>query len=478
MSSENNNSQKALAFFEEISKIPRGSGNEKGIADYLESFACERKLSYYRDKLNNIVIYKCASPDRKNDAPIMLQGHMDMVCEANKGVKHDFEKDPIELVYDDKFLRANGTTLGADDGAAVAIMLAILDDSELSHPALECLFTSDEEVGMSGASGFDYSHISSKRCVNLDSETEGEAVVSCAGGQNIYIRHLLKKVKNTDKTFTVTVSGLCGGHSGADVKLGRRNANDVMFLLLSHLYSRNPFGIVSVNGGEKHNVITRESEAVITYPDYKTLRDDISDFLSEIRTTLSYDDGKMQIRAKKAEDAHEAVTFAQTHKIISCALLSPSGLLNMSNRIEGLADASSNLGAVKTCEDKIELTYLFRFNTAARLNEYAAHYEAASYLCGAELERGGYYPCWQGSDKGALIDLYRDLYKKQTGKEARVCAFHAGVECGFVSGAMGEQADIISIGPDIFDVHTTRERMSLDSFGRTYSLLCTILANC
>ncbi len=465
-------------YFEEISLIPRGSGNESGIADYLETFAKTRRLECYRDEINNILIYKDATEGREAEPALMLQGHTDMVCEADGDTSHDFLHDPIRLIYDGDFIKADGTTLGADDGAAVAMMLAVLDSADISHPRLECLFTVDEESGMTGASGFDYAKVSAKRCINLDSETEGEAVISCAGGGDFVITHTPDLMNFSDKAFTITVSGLCGGHSGADIHLGRKNANDIMFSLLAFLYGRHPFGLISVNGGEKHNVITTFSSASITYPDYHTLRGDISDFLSSVRQILTKDDFGLKIRAVKCGYDGRAFCYAGTHKIISCALLSPHGLLDLSDKISGMPDASSNLGSVKTVDGSVVFSYLFRFNTGARYGQYKRLYEECAYLSGAELEISGYYPCWQASGKNALVGLYDALYRELVGKEPDITAIHAGVECGFISSAMGEGAEIISIGPDIYDIHSPRERMSVASCERTFHLLCNMLENC
>ena len=463
-----------FSFFEKISSIPHESGKEERMADYIESVARSADLWCYRDELHNVLVKKPASAGFEDFPSVLLQGHMDMVCEKIPSSEHDFDTEPLSLFVRDGFLCAQGTTLGADDGIAVAMMLAILTDNALQHGPIECLFTVDEERGMTGAEFFDYTKITSRRVINLDTETEGECIVSCAGGADIHLQFDNEFVKNVHPSAQITITGLAGGHSGADIHLGRANANQIMARFLSEEYAKKPFHLISFNGGSKHNVIPGACSAMISCDDLDCLRSSAKAFERLLRQEVTEADSRVCVRISKKGVREQALSFRQTYRILTAIMLAPAGVLNTS--ADGVVEASSNLGVVKTDAGETALEYLFRFNKESRYQEYLAKYRAAADLLGARMLTAGYYSCWEKKEASAFEGIYRETYRKlYHGKEARVTGIHAGVECGFISKGLGKDAEIISIGPDIYDIHTPRERMDILSVGRTYGLLLKLI---
>lgn len=463
-----------LGYFEALCAIPRGSGNERAVADYIVSVARDAGLECHRDEYNNVLVRKGAYEGREDEPSVLLQGHTDMVCEKTADSTHDFLRDPIVPEVHDGFITAHDTTLGADDGAAVAMMLALLTDKTLRSGPIECLFTVDEERGMTGAQNFDYSLIESRRVINLDSEVEGECVVSCAGGVDLTLTFENEYMQGVLPCAKITVSGLAGGHSGADIHLGRINAAEAMARFLRAEYERQPFCLISLDGGSKRNVINNECTAIITCDDFDGLHGRVHAFQRILRAQAGSPDAGVRVRSDKRGVRERTLSFRQTSRVISALLLAPTGVLHMSDE-EGIPDASCNLGVVKTDEKTLSLSYLLRFNSESFRAEYTARYRALSELVGCDIAEDGYYGCWERRKNSPLAELYAETYAEMSGKSAHITGMHAGVECGFIGSSLGGDADLISIGPEMYDIHTPRERVSIRSMRDTYALVRRML---
>jgi len=469
--------QALFRFFEDISAIPRGSGNLKGITAFLCDFAEQRGLDCYSDDTFNVLIKKGGSAGRENEAPLMLQAHTDMVCEKLVGCEHDFLKEGIDLVIDGDFLKADGTTLGGDDGIGVALMLAILDDPSLSHPPLECLFTADEETGMDGAFAFDYSRLSAKRMINLDASGENEITAGCAGGINILHRLELDAVRNENKLLKIEVKGLAGGHSGADIHLGRANATRILARVLLDVYEQEVFNLVSFDAGTKLTAITREGTVLIAADDVKRVSACIAAKEKEIRKELNKDDARFSLRVSKAPMRESCFSYRDTRRLLTLLALVPNGVLHMSKDLEGIVDTSSNVGVVKTEGNTVSITCSLRSMQESRLNELITLHKFISKEFDTRYEEGYGYPGWEfvsGSPiQKRYIDSYRTLFSD---KEPYVTAVHAGLECSLMSKRVPGM-DAISVGPVMFDIHTPSERLSISSCKRFYRVICHILEN-
>ncbi len=449
-------------FFEEISAIPRGSYHEEKIADYLVGFARARGLECHRDEVHNVLIKAPASADRKADAPLLLQGHTDMVCEKNADVEHDFLTDPLKLYVDGNLLRAEGTTLGADNGIAVAMMLALLDGEIASHPAYECLFTTAEEVGLNGALGFDYSLLSARRMINLDSEELGVVTCGCAGG----LRHDLTLQAATEpfsgNALRVSVAGLMGGHSGANIKDGRANANKLMGRLLAALEGVVDWRLVCVNGGSKDNAIPRECTAVITVSDPERATDVLVRVAEEIAHEVVREDRGLNISVDEEELQASMLSRADTARVLALLTVPANGVLEMNADVEGLVEFSRNLGVVRTESDRLDLVFSSRSGMESRLDASMRELSALAAVTGCTVRHYSRHPGWEYTPASAVREAYLRAYREVTGKEATVNVIHAGLECGIIRSRVPDM-DIISVGPTMFDIHSPAEALDLDS---------------
>ena len=472
--------EKLFNIFEEICAIPHGSGNEKGIADYIECFAKERGLFCLRDELDNVFIRKNATPGYENAPAVMLQGHTDMVCEQNEGTGHDFEKDPLDLYIENGWLKARGTTLGGDDGVAVAIMLAILDDNTLYHPTLECLFTTGEETGLYGATGFDYSVVTAKYLINLDSEEEGVATVSCAGG--IALDFTLKCERVPLPTFvrpiSIEITGLMGGHSGAEIHLQRGNANILMGKMLSALYDVHPFTLVTVSGGSRGNAIPRESKAVIFTDEPEAATAFLKNYVPVVKEWLPKEDKKFRVKIGKAKGEYNSMlTFADTVKYLTLVSIMPEGVIARMKNIPEMVETSNNLGVVRDLgETGIFLDYHGRSSSESKMDVLEITSKQIAKALGLDLDINGRYSGWPMKDESALADLYIKLAPEVFGEgiAPRIAAIHAGLECGIICSAV-KDLDAISIGPVLKDIHAPGEALELSSFSRLYELVVKML---
>lgn len=450
---------KMFYYFEEISKIPHGSENEEAIADYIVAFAKERELDCYRDVANNVLVRKGGTAGRENEPILALQGHTDMVCEKNPDVAHCFETDPLKLVVENGYLRASGTTLGADDGVAVAIMLAILDGEAESHPPLECLFTSGEEIGMIGAGQFDFSKLTAKRLINLDSECESVVTAGCAGGIRSEITLAGKQTANESPCLTLTLSGLHGGHSGEDISKGRANANRLMARILLRFLEDVSFRLVRISGGSKDNAIPRDCEATFAIADVAGAEERIAAICGEIASELSSEDKNFAFAVKESS-AGQAFDHDFSERLVALMNYCDNGVYAMSTDITGLVEWSGNMGVVETGENGGRLVFLTRSSTESRIDESIARIEGIARLFGGTASHHGRYPGWRYCPVSPLRDKYIEVCKRLHGLDVVTTVIHAGLECGLIYKKCPEM-DLISIGPDIKDIHSPAERIGI-----------------
>lgn len=457
-------------YFENICKIPHGSGNEKALADYVEGFARERGLYSYRDSFDNILIRRPASDGYENRPAVLLQGHLDMVCEKLPELEFDFTKDAIETVERDGCIYANGTTLGADDGAAVAVMLAILDDKEYKAPLIECLFTTGEETALIGATNFDYSKIIARRMINIDTEREGEAVAGSSGGVRCKIERDIETSAPEDgvKTMKITIGGLKGGHSGTDIALGRISACVLMSRLLRLFGDR--ITLAKINGGNMDNAIARDCTAEIVCTDTDQIKDTARDFETTIKAKLNPDDSAFFITVEEIDDGERVMTREMSDSVISLANELQHGVYAMSRDMEGLVESSANFASFKERDGKLVLTMSFRSSVASTLASMKETIGEKAGRYGFEVIFEGEYPGWQYSPDSPMIQIFKDSYKRLSGREGSVVAIHAGLECGLIKSNIPDM-DIISVGPTIEDAHTPNEHMDIGSFMRVYELV-------
>ena len=471
--------EKLFHFFEDISAIPRGSGNEKEISDYLVKFARERNLWVYQDEAHNVIIRKDGSEGAKDKEPVMLQGHIDMVCDKLAGVEHDFEKDGIELVVKDGVLSANGTTLGADNGVAVALMMMVLDDEAIKHPPVECVFTTEEEVGLNGAQALDKSLITARTMINMDSEEEGVATISCAGGLRISLTRPVKRETAEGTLITIKIKGLLGGHSGMDISKERQNANLLMARMVDHLMRNTDGKLVTFAGGTKDNAITRECGATLIYADKaeaekaeklarslaETLAAEITPDEPDFVCEISVEEGKTA-SALAAEDAKA---------FVSAIRLAPNGVFSRNMKMDGFVVTSSNMGVVKADEDCLQIVVSPRSSVASLQEDTKERFQTLADTFGFRTEYSGEYPGWSFAEKSRIREVFIESYRELFGKELKLEAIHAGLECGLFSEAL-PGLDAIAVGPTLYDVHTPDEHVPLDSFERFYELLKDVLA--
>ena len=450
-------------FFEEISAVPRPSYHEEKIADYLVDFAKARGLEYYRDSLHNVLIKAPASAGCEDLPPLMFQGHTDMVCEKNANVEHDFLKDPLNLYLDGAgFLRAKGTTLGADNGIAVAAMLALLDGEVDTHPAYECLFTASEEVGLDGATGFDYRHVSARHMINMDSERVGVVTCGCAGGIRTDLSLAVHPEPFVGAALHVSLGGLMGGHSGENINCGRTNANKLMGRILAALLSTCDARVVWVKGGSKDNAIPRESEVLLAVADPEVASDAICKAAAEIAAELSADDKSFSVSCEDAEAEAVMLSREDTARVVAVLASVPNGVFEMNHNAKGMVEFSRNLGVVRTENDTVSFVFASRSAMDSRLDASTRELDALANAIGAKTKHYNRYPGWNFAPISSVRERYLAAYREVTGEAAIVNVIHAGLECGIISANLPDM-DIISIGPTMYDIHSPDESLDLDS---------------
>lgn len=468
------NCDKVLYFFEKINEIPRGSGNEKAISDYLVAFAKERGLWVHQDKANNVIIKKPASKGYENHGAVVIQGHMDMVCEKNPDVIHDFEKDPIKVIYDGDFIHADGTTLGADDGIAVAMAMALLDDKAAVHPPVEVVITTDEEVGMLGAANLDTTLIEGRRLLNIDSEEEGIFTVGCAGGvKTESVIPVEFTVPSYDNFLKITVTGLEGGHSGIDICKERANANKIMARVLDRLVNIEKAEIAHIMGGAKDNAIPRYAEAVVACKDIESLKATVNIVSEELNAEYSVTDRNIEINSDNAEKVERVFSEKSAKRVIAAIMLMPNGIQSMNLDLH-MAESSNNIGVVKMKEDSVALICAVRSSVITKKTYIKTQIEELTKLCGGIIESHGDYPAWEYKVESPLRDLFIEVYKDCYNETPKVETVHAGLECGLIAEKIPDM-DMISFGPNLLDIHTPKERASISSIERVWNFLCQVL---
>lgn len=474
---ENLKPENVFYYFEEIANIPHGSRNTKQISDYLVNFAKERNLEHYQDELNNVVIIKEASEGYENAEPVIIQGHMDMVCEKENGSTIDFEKDGLELYVDDGFVKAKDTTLGGDDGIAVAYALALLDSKELKHPRLEVVITVDEEIGMLGAVDIDLSMLKGHIMLNIDSDVEGEFLTSCAGGMSINSSIPVTRTAQTGLETIITLTGLDGGHSGAEIHKEHGNANILMGRILENIFNELPFGILDFNGGLKDNAIPRESTVTLLIPE--EAREDVTRIVNatakELAAELSVADPATRIDLSFGNVTEKNVLdYASVNKIILYLRTVPNGVINMSQVIPGLVETSLNLGILELKDNELSTLTSIRSSVATRKEDLKRRVMNIIEMLGGECEAEGEYPAWEYNDHSTLRPQVVKVYQELFGQEPKLTAIHAGLECGILSDKIPD-LDCVSFGPTNYDIHTPKERLSISSTEKYWNFLVKFL---
>ena len=467
-----------FSYFEKLCTIPRGSGNTDGVASYLVSFAKEHGLESYRDAANNVIIRKPASAGYENADTIILQGHHDMVCEKEEGLDFDFTKDAIQPVIDGDWIRAKGTTLGGDNGIAVAMILAILTDDSLAHPPIEALITADEEIGMLGAFALDCNQLKGHKLINLDSEYEGILMCSCAGGVNVRSTVPVAREAVTGAAVDIVIKGLTSGHSGVEIDKGRANANALMGRMLCELAAKEDFRLAALEGGSRETAIAASSSAQIIVEPGKAagvceiVRKLGAQYASEYATA----EPNMQVNAVAGKTGTvEVLTQAGTEKVWRVLVSLPDSVQAMCIDMPGLVQTSTNFGTLKLEENALAFSNTVRSSITAQKEWIVEKIAAIVKLAGGTTTTDGNYPGWAYNPHSVVKDTILAAYKKLFNKEATVEAVHAGIECGLFSDSI-PNLDCVSIGPDMGDVHTPREHLSISSSQRTYELLKLVLA--
>ena len=463
-----------FAYFEKICSIPHGSRNTKAISDYLVSFAQTHGLRYFQDELNNVVMFQEGTCGYEDHEPVILQGHMDMVCEKDENCPIDMEKEGLDVTHDGEAVFARGTTLGGDDGIAVAYALALLADKSIPHPPLEVIITVDEEIGMEGATGIDLSTLKGRTLINLDSEDEGVFTVSCAGGARGTIALPVDRHPVYGPCVRLTVDGLQGGHSGVEIHKNRGNANKVMGEFLGRIQKLMPVCITQLQGGAKDNAIPRSCTVTLVAMGMYIER--INDIAAQLQQEIreQFDEPEAIVRGDDVDAlGGNALSTETSAKVIALLNAAPNGIQSWSQDIDGLVQTSLNLGVVRLEED-LKLTFAVRSSVNQEKRELLAKLaELAKFHDGSYSEMGD-YPAWEYKKDSRLRDTMVRLYTEMFGKAPEVVAIHAGLECGILSDKL-PGLDCVSIGPQMHDIHTSREKLEIASTGRSWKFLLEVL---
>ena len=462
--------EKVFRYFEKISEIPRISGNTEKIADFLVEFAKAHRLFHIRDERDNVIIKKPATEGYENHPTVIIQGHTDMVADKAPDCRLNLDKDGLEIFRDGDFIKARGTTLGADDGIAVAYALAILDSSDIAHPEIEALFTSDEETGLVGAEALDTSSLRGRLMINIDSDAEGIFTVGCAGGVRIDSTLCFSKCKAEGEFYKVCVNGLTGGHSGTEINKGRINAIKVLAELLKEGQG---VQIADIKGGNADNAIPRYAEAKVSLDSIEAIRDIVIPTLvgkyraAEPSITVSIEELKEKEFCFSAADSLEILKFIDK---------TPTGVYKMSDELPGLPETSSNIGIIKTDGGRVTLSLSLRSAKNSEKAKLSAEVHRICNAFSAEVKEYGEYPAWEYKKESWLCDIMRRVYRNMYENNPKIITIHAGLECGIFAEKL-EGLDCVSIGPDNFDIHTTSERLSISSTARVFEYLKAVLKN-
>lgn len=469
--------KEVFSYFEEICSIPHGSSHTKQISDYLVSFAEKFNLTYVQEECGNVIIWKEATSGYENSPTVILQGHMDMVCEKEAGVSIDFLKEGLILETEGDFVFAQGTTLGGDDGIAIAYALAILASNEIPHPALEVVFTVDEEIGMLGANALDASVLEGKMLINIDSEEEGILTTSCAGGVigEITLPFSWQPVEGI--SYELIVEGLQGGHSGVEIQKERANSNIVLGRVLYEISKEVGYGIEVISGGLKDNAIPRASRAVIWLDEEneEMLKSTVDNFRKTIKNEYRASDPEVVVKVAKREENQGRMIHPREKEFLLYILRNmPNGVQKMSMEIAGLVETSCNLGILKTCEESIQMEVSIRSSVESEKRELSDRIRYLTEFLGCDYEEKGDYAGWEYNPNSKLQKIMIEVFEKMYERKPEVEAIHAGLECGILSAKI-PGLECISIGPDIFDIHTPKERLSISSSQRVWEYLLEVL---
>ena len=470
------NPSNVFKYFEEICGIPHGSENMDTIAEYCVNFAKKHSLKYIRDDANNVIIFKSATSGYENAEPVILQGHLDMVCQKTEESNIDFLKDGLDLFIDGDFVKANGTTLGADNGIAITMILAILESDTLAHPEIQAVFTTDEEIGMIGAGKLDMSVLTAKKMINLDAEEDDTITVSCAGGSDFKAVIPLNRIKKTGTKVIVSLKGLKGGHSGMEIDKGRINADILAGRFLNHMSNIADFDIISINGGDKGNAIPNLCKIELCVNNTDTFIKNAEMYFDIIKKEISEREGDFAPVMEIGDKAEYNVLHPELRdKIIFTLVCVPNGIVEMSAEIKGLVETSLNLGVLNTEDDKITMLFTLRSNKKSAMRFLEEKLKTFFKMIPCKVYTSGHYPPWEFKEDSNLQELYKEAYKEKCGFEPKIEAIHAGLECGlFTSNIKG--LDCIAIGPALYDVHTVNEKLSISSTEKIFNVLISLLA--
>jgi dipeptidase D len=473
--------KRVLDFFQQINEIPRCSKNEEKIVLWLRQWAEESRFPVNVDAAGNMVITVAPSSGYEHSPGIVIQGHVDMVCEKSPDADHNFARDPIRHVVEGDWLGAHKTTLGADNGIAIALAMALATDDKVAHPQLELLFTVDEETGLNGAKLLDPGFVKGKVLLNIDSETEGEFTVGCAGGRHT---HISRKLELTDlaqesQFFNLNVSGLHGGHSGIDIIKQRASANKILARTLHRLASECDIQLISINGGTAHNAIARDADAFFACAAGNSTK--LSRMVSETEgaVLIDYDtiENNLAINLSKAKSAvrnRTALSVKETRAVINLLVSLPHGVMGLSTAFTDLVETSNNLATVEIKRDTLQILTSQRSLTESRLDEISATIGATAALAGADTRCDSEYPPWTPNMQSALLEICKKVYNRVFDQEATVQSIHAGLECAII-GEKYEGMDMISFGPTIEDPHSPNERLFIPSIGRVWDFMVALL---
>ena len=473
---QNTEPKEVFKWFYEISQVPRGSGNERAISDFLVKFAKDRNLEVHQDKAMNVIIKKPGTAGYEKAPTVIIQGHMDMVCEKEASSNHDFLKDPIKFVVKGEMLYAEKTTLGGDDGIAVAYALTVLDSKDIPHPPLEVLITTEEETGMGGAMALTDEHLQGTRLLNIDSEEEGVFLVSCAGGANIHVFFDIKKEAAKGKFLKITVGGLLGGHSGIEINKQRANSIKLLGRILYNIKQNEKINIVEISGGSKHNAIAKDAYAVIAAENTEAVLKIVEKMTADFKNEYRAVDKLLTVTANETQNSSgQMFTKELTLNLIDFMASIPNGVQYMSMEIHGLVQTSLNNGVLEEIDGRIKFTTSVRSSVKSALDEIVDILRIQAERCGAEFKKNSEYPAWEYSPDSPVRDAAVNVYKKLNNKEPLITAIHAGLECGLLKKTL-PKVDAISFGPKLYDVHTPNEHMEIASVERVWKFLLAYLA--
>ena len=456
-------------FFEELCAIPHGSHNTKAISDYLVTFARDRRLKFRQDELNNVIIWKGPTAGYEHSPAVMLQGHMDMVAEKDADCSKDMEREGLDLFVEGDLVGAHGTTLGGDDGIAVAMALAILDANDIPHGPLECLFTVDEEVGMLGARGLDASDLTAKYLLNLDSEEEKVLTVSCAGSTRAVCTLPVGRAAYAGTVCKLVIDGLIGGHSGEEIHKGRANANILMGRALTELRNATDMRLLTVSGGAKDNAIPRDAKALVIVKDEGAGRRAVAALGEALKNEYRTADPDIRVTLTPADSDLLPMDGDSTRRVAAFLFCAPNGVQMMSAEVPGLVQTSLNLGQVYTEGDGVVSRFMVRSSVNSQAAETTEKVITLTKALGGQVDIPASYSAWQYRPDSHLRDVMVEAFRAVYNEEPKIAALHAGLECGILSGKMPE-LDCISFGPDLTNIHTPRERLHVASTERTWRL--------